>query len=68
MPVLLKDFDVAFKKADGFLSQFDHRLDLESANPKVWTKKQVEDLKVVAAALASLEDAISEMAARVRDD
>jgi len=65
MPVLLKDFDVVFNKASALLDKFYPRL---AAQPKVWTPRQAEDLKLLADAVSSLWDAVSEMAARVRED
>lgn len=68
MAVLLKGFDKNFKKADEMLGKFDSRMFLEGTKPTVWTKQQVEDLKLLAAAMSSLWEAISEMANQVRDD
>ena len=68
MAVLLKGFDKDFKKADEMLGKFGHRLFLESNFPDVWTKKQVEDLRLIQSALVSLWNAMSEMANQVRDD
>ena len=68
MPVLLKGFDAHLKSADALIFQISHRLDLESASPQVWTKKQVEDLRLISLALFGLRNAIAEMANQVRDD
>jgi hypothetical protein len=65
MPVLLKDFDVHFKKSGALFGKFYPRL---AAQPKVWTQSQAEDLKLLADAVSSLFNAVGEMAARVRDD
>ena len=65
MPVLLKDFDVHFQNAGALVDKFYPRL---AAQPKVWTPRQAEDLKLLADAVSSLWDAVSEMAAQVRDD
>jgi hypothetical protein len=65
MPVLLKDFDVHFKKSGALFGKFYPRL---AAQPKVWTQSQAEDLKLLADAIRSLGDAVSEMANQVRDD
>jgi hypothetical protein len=68
MAVLLKNFDVHFKRCAALADKFQDRLVLESASPKVWTKSQVEDLKLVEGALGELRYAISELANQVRDD
>ena len=65
MPVLLKDFDVHFKKAGALMGKFYPRL---AAQPKVWTPRQAEDLKLLADAVSSLGDAVSEIANQVRED
>jgi hypothetical protein len=65
MPVLLKNFDVDFNKADALLSTFYPRL---AAQPKVWTPRQAEDLRLLADAVNSLWNSVSEMANQVRND
>jgi hypothetical protein len=68
MPVHLKFFDARFRKSDALRSQFDARLMAETAQPKVWTKSQVEDLTLLSNAVSSLWEAVSQMANEVRDD
>jgi hypothetical protein len=66
--VLLKNFDTHFRKSGALLERFFLRLDLETGTPKVWTKDQLADLRLLADSLTTLGDAVSEIAARVRDD
>ena len=68
MTVMLKHFDTAFMAADALLGRFEHRLKIESTNPSVWTKAQVEDLTLLKNSLSKLWDAVSEIANQVRDD
>jgi hypothetical protein len=66
--VLLKNFDVQFRKANALLDRLDARVASESSSPKVWTKEQAADLMLVDDVFTILLNAVSELAARVRDD
>jgi hypothetical protein len=68
MSVILKGFDTHRQKAVELLQKLDNRMFLESSNPSVWTKQQVDDLKLVTLAMFSLLNGLSEIANQVRDD
>ena len=67
--VRLKGFDHHFIRANKFLDAIEDRLIQNQENKaKTWTAEQSQDLFVLYNAISALTDAISEMAARVRDD
>ena len=68
MAVPLKSFDPRFKVAQTLAEKTRKRIDLESANPTVWTKDQLDDLRDFVNSLINLMNAVSEMAHQVRND
>jgi hypothetical protein len=67
--VRLKGFDHKFQLAIKNLDIIEATLVQNEANKaKTWTAAQTQDLVVLYNAIAYLFDAVSEMAARVRDD
>ena len=61
-------FDLRLRDAGANLQQFSRRLDIERARPTVWSKQQLDDLKLLYDGVGNLANALSELAAQVRDD
>ena len=68
-PVNLKgSFDTYLRNAMITLTQFQSRLGIERTRPTVWSKQQADDLKLLFDGVSHIVNAVSELAAQVRDD
>ena len=65
---LRRSFDPLLSAAGVKLNQFGSRMTIERARPTVWSKEQLEDLKLLFDGIGHLANALSELAGRVRDD
>lgn len=69
-PITLKgtNFDDDLSKSLDLLKSSLHKLQLESARPTIWTAKQVDFLGELYNAIAHVQQALTAMADRARDD
>jgi len=62
------NFDRLLRESYDALKSLKHRVELEWARPKMWTKEQIDFLDDLAQSVSRLHSAVTELAAQARDD
>jgi hypothetical protein len=61
MQMKYSEYDDDMNAVSILLNKLDHRLELEGASPKVWTKAQVDDLRNLWSLCAMLKAALEDL-------